>query len=67
MYFIIQQKVSVLVNSVFSIYKVFNVGISVQLLMEINWKQLKAKSVSKQFYICHGALRIIIQVADFKC
>ena len=35
------------------IRRVSNVGIFVQLLIEINWKQLRAKSISMQSYICH--------------
>ena len=40
------------------IQKVGNIAISVQLLMQMNWKMLRAESMSMQFYICHGTLNL---------
>ena len=46
------------IHSTFPIVnKVGNVGIFVQLLMEINCKQLRASSISKQICICHSDLK----------
>ena len=36
------------------IHKVRNVGIFVQLLIEIYWKQLRVEYASMQIYICHS-------------
>ena len=38
------------------VHKVGDPGIFVQLLREINWKQLSAQWVSKRIYIFHNAL-----------
>ena len=35
-----------------------NVVIYVQIVLEINWKQSRAKKVSMQIYICRGALNL---------
>ena len=40
------------------IHKVGNIVIFVQLLIEMNWKQLKAESVSTQIYVCHSTLNL---------
>ena len=34
------------------------VGIFVQLQMEINWKHLRTESVLMHIYICHGVLNL---------
>ena len=39
-------------------HNVGNISIFVQLLMQINWKQLRAKLVSMPIYICYGALNL---------
>ena len=52
-------------NSSFSvIHKVSNIGISVQSFMEINWKQLRTLSVSKQLTFVI-VLWIVMKVTDF--
>ena len=46
------------------IHKVDNVGIFVQLLMQINWRQLRTQWISKQIHFCNGALNFI-EVMNF--
>ena len=45
-------------SSLPEIHKVGNIAIFVQLLMETNCKQLRAKSISTQIYVCHSTLNL---------
>ena len=52
-------------KSSFSIIrKVSNIGIFVQLLAEINYKELRAESIAMRIDICYGALHSL-EVTDF--